>query len=434
MYKNQKGFTHPILLLMVIVVIAVVAFAGYRVMYSNKSKQSSLFASNSSANQPTSADAANSTDPLTKGKFLAGGPCSGSGSTALLHAPMDVKDLADIQPMGLMVGGHVTPVDHEYYAQIDPNAPVDTYPVYADGDGIITKVEYANDGTKIAWWATIAHSCTFLSNYNLITSLAPDIKAKVTAGSGDHWAASTDISVKAGQLIGYVGHQTLDYQVWDTTKTLKGFLHPIAYNNREPWKVNTVAPLDYFTAGVKAQILPKYLGNTDPRDGRIDYDVSGEAVGTWFLQGSNGYAGGNDQGNPNGYVGHLSLAYYYLDPTALVFSIGDYQGQPTQFAVKGSVDWTKITTASGLAKVELAQQSPTTSSGQPWMGQFAQNIKLMAGPTQGTALLQMTDKEIMKVEVFPGKTPAQVSGFDSSAKIYNRGQDAYLITSNNGSH
>lgn len=423
--KSQSGFAHPLFLLFFVAVIAIVCFAGYSVVHKSKQTKSS----GQQSHNITSADS-NSDDPVTKGKSLSGGYCSGMGSKPLTHAPMDMKDVDNIQPMGLMVGGHVTPVDHEYYSPMGGNSsPVDAYPVYADADGTLAVVEYANDGTKIAWWATIAHSCTFLSNYNLMTSLAPDIKAKVKAGSGNNWGDRPNIAVKSGQLIGYVGHQTLDYQVWDTTKTLKGFLHPIAYNAGEAWKVNTVAPLDYFTADVKNQILPKYIRTIEPRDGKIDYDVSGQAVGNWFLEGSNGYAGGDQPGAPNYWKGHLSLTYYYLDPSGLVFSIGDYKGQPTQFAVKG-VDWTKITPKSGVAKVELFQQNPVGSSGQFWTGTFDQGVKLKAGPTQATVLLQMTGTETMKVEVFPDKIPDQVNGFDNNAKTYNRGQDAHLVKSN----
>ncbi|HEV2403383.1 MAG TPA: hypothetical protein VGS08_04230 [Candidatus Saccharimonadales bacterium] len=432
MKQNQKGFSHLLLLVMLLAVIAIVGYTGYRVFSGNKN--------NSTSNMPTGAhqvnpEDANSTDPVTKGRFLTGGNCSGSGSRTLTHTLMDINNIDDIQPMGLMIGGHVTPVDHEYYwGPGGSNSPVDAYPVYADADGTISQVQYANDGQKIAWWVTIAHSCTFISNYNLLTSLAPTLKAKVTTGTGDHWEAVVNMPVKSGQLIGYVGHQSLDFQVWDTTKTLKGFLNPIAYNNREPWKINTVAPLDYFTSAVKSQILPKYLRTVAPLDGRIDYDVYGEAVGNWFLEGTNGYAGGNEQGNSNYYGGHLSLTYNYLDPSAEEFSIGNYQGQPTQFAVTGDVDWTKITSSSGLVKVGLAQPNLVTTSGQIWSGQFSQNIKLEAGPNEATALLQMTGAETMKVEVFPGKVPAQINNFDSSVQTYNRGQDAHLTTSNTATH
>ena len=181
---------------------------------------------------------------------------------------------------------------------------------------------------------------------------------------------------------------------------------------------------------LKPRYYRVYIRTAAPRDGRVDYDVDGQAVGTWFLEGTNGYAGGDNPGNPSYWGGHLSLVYDSLDPSALTLSIGDYQGQPTQFAVKGDTDWTKITPSSGLAKVELANRYWVTPAGDGWHGQFALNVKMTAQSTQATALIQMTGKQTMKVEVFPGKTPAQVSGFDSAAKTYNRGQDAHMIKSN----
>ena len=30
-------------------------------------------------------------------------------------SPIDLKEIAFIQPMGLMIGGHVTPIDHGYF-------------------------------------------------------------------------------------------------------------------------------------------------------------------------------------------------------------------------------------------------------------------------------------------------------------------------------
>lgn len=437
--RNQKGFAHFLLLLLILVVLSVMGFAAYKVAQRNRAKSYPVNYSapaNTSNSSRVGTESANSTDPIAKGKFLADGHCSGSGSKMLTHALMDPKNIDDIQPMGLMVGGHVTPVDHEYYTPAGgQNSPPDAYPVYADGNGIVAVIEYANDGTKTAWWLTVAHSCTFLSNYNLMTSLAPDIKAKITPGAGDHWRTNVNIPVKAGELIGYVGHQTLDFQVWDTTKTLQGLLYPIAYNNREPWKINTVSPLDYFTPAVKAQILPKYMRTAQPLDGKIDYDTSGEAVGNWFLKGSNGYAGGDDPGSPTSYTGHLALAYDYLDPAAMVFSIGDYQGQPKQFTVVDHpTDWQKITPASGMVEYRLAPYSYIKPDGSGWMGGFVQGLKVSPNQPMATALIQLVDKDDMEVEVFPGKTPGQVAGFDSGVKMYNRGQDAHLIQSSAATH
>ena len=372
---------------------------------------------------------ANSLNPVTKGKALSGGQCSGSGSTPLTHAPMNIQDIGVIEPMGNMSGPHVTPADHEGYIGADPHAPVNTYPVYADADGIIGKVAFTNDGTKDAWWVTIAHSCTFGTNYNLLTSIAPAIKAALPK-SWPKSMGNVHIPVKSGELIGYDAGYGIDFQVWNTQTTLTGFLNPIAYNNSEPWKVNIVQPLDYFTASVKSQILPLYIRTVAPLDGKIDNDVINEAVGNWFKVGSNGYAGtpgGNNAGIYSYSSSHLALAYNCIDPGSEVFSIGDYQGQPMQFSAIGNPDWTKITNGSGIAKIQLASFSLVMANGDLWDNQFSKGIRFVSGPPQATALIEVTGPEEMTVEVFPGKTPDQVSGFDSNAVRYDRGQHAHMI-------
>ncbi|MEO5841070.1 MAG: hypothetical protein ABIQ73_22020 [Acidimicrobiales bacterium] len=188
-----------------------------------------------------------------------------------------------------------------------------------------------------------------------------------------------------------------------------------------------MAPLDHFTDAVKAEVLTRYVRTAEPRDGKFDYDVAGQAVGTWFVVGSNGYAGGEtNDGKTEYWKMHLSLAYDYIDSAKLTLSIGDLGGQPTQFAILGDADWTKITAASGPVKVELAQRM-YTADGKQWSGQFSTNIVMSPGPAKGTALIEMTGAETMKVEVFLGKTPAQVTGFTAAAKTYDRGQDAHMI-------
>ena len=424
--KDENGF-HHILVLLVVVVIGFIGFVGYKVFSSrNHNKNSSIVSST------TNEGNANSLDPVTKGLALSNGQCSGTGTQPLTHAPMNPSDISSIESMGLMTGPHVTPVDHEYYYGADQNAPVDTYPVFADANGVITAVEYVNDGTKPAWWATISHSCTFMSNYNLMTSIAPAIKAALPKGWGPNSNGNVHIPVKSGALIGYVGHQSLDFQLWNTQTTLKGFLNPIAYNNAEPWKVNTAQPLEFFTASVKSQILPFYLRTVAPLDGKIDNDVINEAVGNWFKVGSNGYAGtpgGNNAGQYSYSSTHLALAYDNIDPGSEVFSIGNYQGQPMQFAAIGNPDWTKITNGSGITKVQLGSITRTAADGSIWTGQFVKGIKFKSGAPQATALIEVTGPEEMRVEVFPGKTPAQVSTFDSNAVSYDRGQSAHMIRS-----
>ena len=51
--------------------------------------------------------------------------------------------------------------------------------------------------------------------------------------------------IEAGQLLGYVGGQTLDFGVYDYEIVLPGFITPDLYNY-EYWKVHTVDPFEYF--------------------------------------------------------------------------------------------------------------------------------------------------------------------------------------------
>jgi hypothetical protein len=369
-----------------------------------------------------------SLDPVTKGKHMTYGQCDGQGTTTMSHAPMDPKDIGSIAPEGGYGGEHVTPIDHQYYYGVDLNSKPDAYPVYATMDGNLNAVGNIQ-GAKTSWNITLSHSCTFMIYYNLMTSLAPSITKQLPA----NWrqiSGNVKIPVKAGDIIGYVGGQSLDFQLLNTETTLKGLLYHNAYNFAEPAKINGVRPLDYFSADVKATILPKYLRIAEPRDGKYDYDVAGQAVGNWFKVGTNGYAGSDSNTVPNTSAGHLALAYDSFDPTALVLSIGTYQNaQPSVFVVSDkTTDWTKITPTSGLTKVELSVGSTQTPSGQVWGGGYvAGGLKYKPTTFAATALVQLTDKNHIKVELFPGKRPAEVTAFSAGAGMYDRGQDAHVV-------
>jgi len=374
-----------------------------------------------------------SLDPVQKGLASTGGMCTGTGSTKMVNPPMHVEDIGTIAPMGGYGGSHVTPIDHEYYYQADASKPKDSYGVYAVMDGRLTSLGSVGTPTSgTNWNVTLAYSCTFMTFYNLMTSMAPDIMSQVPSDWREKGGA-INVPVKAGQLIGYVGGQSLDFEVADTTFTNPKLLYHTAYNNREPFKINTVHPLDYFADDVKTQILPKYLRVAEPRDGDYAYDIDGEAVGSWFKVGTNGYAGGDKaDGTTNEVLGHLALAYDSFDPSALVLSTGNYQNQqPAIFVVNDkTTDWTKITPESGLIKVQLAQGSLQRQDGTIWTsGAVVGGLKYVPTNNAATALIQMTAKQEMKVELFPNKTPDQVTAFDANVVMYNRGQDAHMVKS-----
>jgi hypothetical protein len=431
---NQDGF-HVIEAVIILVVIGVVGLVGWRVISKDKDKQSNK--NQSAITQGSSANPA-STNPVERGKALSGGACKGEGSKKLGSLPMRTSQMSIVVPYGLLAGGHVTPVDHQYYwGKVQMGDP-DMYDVLASSDGKIVNIgyrdhtqnaDYSKSKTKGDYRVVISYSCTFFSYFDLATSLSSDIQSKLPKDweHGKNPVINTDIDVKQGQVVGKVGGQSLDYAVWDTTKFLKNFAVREAYDVAEPWKVVTVHPLDYYTDAVKAQVLPFYARTAEPRDGTIDQDVDSAFRGGWFKEGTYGYAGSaQPTGGGNYYKGHLAMVHDLYDDSAQMFSIGDYNGQPLQFMVKNPLkSFDKLNASDGVVKFELCQPTYVDENGRTWNVQApAKKVTAKtAANCPGTALVQMVEKRKLKVQVFPNKTPSQVSGF-TAAVTYTRGEDA----------
>ena len=184
---NQQGF-HHILIPLVILVIAGVGFAGYRVIqkHGSGSKTSTILASNASSDDKA----------VSAGKSLSNNKCSGTGDATFTHLPMNADDFAILIPYGLMVGGHVTPIDHQYFSPTVFHSAKDTYPVYAMADSQITNIEVhpPENGSNGRIRMVFTVTCTFFYYYDLVTSVEPGIDS-----------SHLPIKVKAGQLIGHIG-------------------------------------------------------------------------------------------------------------------------------------------------------------------------------------------------------------------------------------
>jgi len=350
------------------------------------------------------------------GKKLSNNMCTGTGSKELTQLPMNQDDFAMILPYGLMIGGHVTPIDHQYFSPTVFNSPRDTYPVYAMADAKITEITpRTNDrGTEYRFVFTI--SCTFFYYYDLVTSLAPDIQVYYDK-------RQFGFEVKAGDLVGKIGGQTLDFAVWDTTKPLKNFINPETYEG-EPWKIYTADPLEYYPADVKAKALAKYVRTQKPLSGRIDYDVDGKLQGNWFETGTKGYAGATGTtGGSSYWAGHLSIVPEYIDNSAIIVSFGNWNdGEAKQFAAKNPTDPTTVGAESGPVKYELYEYRYIKSDGSFWDSlTLYQDAKVKLNSTMaGCVMFQLTSARALKVEQFPGKTCGSVSAFTNSAKTYER--------------
>ena len=368
----------------------------------------------------------NLSDADQAGMSLSANHCTGTDKPKLTHLPMDPADFSLILPYGLMAGGHVTPVDHQYFSPTVFDSKPSTYNVYAMADSRLVALstrQHQGQGqnknlTVTDYRLVFSVSCRLFYYYDLVNSLAPGLEEQFNDPSN-----SAGVEVKSGQLIGKIGGQTLDFAVWDTDKRLTGFIVPEHYAS-ESWKLFTADPLDYYADDIKAAALAKYARSVEPRSGKIDYDVDGKLIGNWFQKGTNGYGGARGEGNGNYWTGHLSFSPYFLDPNGFLISIGNWPDEAKQFAVQDNTpNPANVDAGSGLVKYNLVEYRDYKANGTQWDYLSIPNSAItlhQLSAIQGCILVQMTATRELKAEVFKGKKCSQVSDFSSAALTYER--------------
>jgi hypothetical protein len=373
--------------------------------------------------------------PLSKaeqeGKKYANGACSGTEIKKLTHVPIDAADITNILPYGGVVGAHIMPISHGYIWPGKQTDPRDKYNVYAMADSTIFSISSRSinvDSGKpkqAEYQLHFSVSCVEFYYFDLVTSLTPELQKYLdehpSQQSGGN-SVSVKIPVKAGQLLGKIGAQTLDYAVWDFNKTLTGYVVPAHYQEDFP-RIHLVSPFNYMTDEVKQALLPKAVRSVEPVEGKVDYDIDGKLIGGWFQDGTGGYGGGS-RGHERYWEGHLSIAPGELDPTLMLISIGTYSsGKEAQFAIpRTAADPKTVGVETGLVKYDLHQIDYTLANGGQW-DRFSPVKGLKGktnGPSQGCALFQLTEARKLKAQFTPGKPCAGVAGFTSTAKIYGR--------------
>ncbi|MEQ1854239.1 MAG: hypothetical protein ABMA01_21925, partial [Chthoniobacteraceae bacterium] len=376
--------------------------------------------------RPAGAASARSDTVTDWGAHWSQGRAIGKGPVRFTHSPMRLEDVKSIVPYGLMVGGHVCPIDHGYFfpKQLEPGQP--HFDVMAPADGFIVMLGHRTQLTGSSergreyddYALTIEHSGTFYTQYDLLTSLDKSVLDQLDESVRERFArkqmgpsVQTRIAVKAGQVIGKVGGRSLDFGVVNTEAKLAGFLTPQLYGHYA-WRVHIVDPFDFFDEPLKSKLLALNVRKVKPFFGRIDYDVDGRLIGNWFVEGSGGYPG--DRRDPRGYwMGHLAFAPHHIDPARIVVSIGDYGGKPAQYWVKGNApDPAQIGEKDGVVKYELIW-GQLGSSGDRQVRQDADEV-------QGTVLAQVLSGRKLKFEAFPNQTAAQNTGFTANARVYER--------------
>jgi hypothetical protein len=267
----------------------------------------------------------------------------------------------------------------------------------------------------------IMHSCQYYSIFIHVHKLDPAITS-VVGKLDPNTSKKVSIELKAGDKVGKIGGSAFDWTLVDTKTTLTGFISPALYTG-ESWKINSIDPLSVYTGTLKTKLQSLSLRSSEPYGGKIDFDKKGALIGNWFRTGSGGYSSNNKDNGGRYWDGHLSIAPDHIDPSFTIASIGNWQDKAAQFAVKGKIDPSTLTQASGPQKLELLPLRYLLPSGQQWTGNeaFVKGITVsQSGTTSGTLLVEVQEGEKLKVEKFIGKSPSSVTGFTAAAQTYER--------------
>lgn len=354
--------------------------------------------------------------------------CDSKTKATFTHAPLALDKMGYIIPLGQMADGHVTPTDHVYVAPNNPDAADNTFDVVMPADGKVVDIgrmpaQYIGDkaGQQTAsddFRMTVAHGCQYYSIFIHLHKLSDKLAAAIgelPAGQ----SKQVNVDLKAGELLAHIGGTSFDWTLVDTEKKLTGFISPELYQG-ESWKIHTISPFDVYTGDLKSKLEAKSLRTVAPLAGKIDYDVPGKLIGNWFKENTNGYAGASQD---RYYDGHLAIAPHHIDPNVTIYSTGNWSGKAAQYAIKGTFKAEDISASSGITKIELTQATSfKLPGGGTYNGRNSQKGMTLdtTGSSVGTVLLQVMENEKLKVEQFPGKTPAQVSAFTSDALMYER--------------
>ncbi len=350
--------------------------------------------------------------------------CVGKGPVTFTSPPMKIENIGMIEPIGLMIGGHVTPIDHGYYTantwlpgegREDISKFVD---IIAPASGIVTSVqsmpsEYSSSSIG-DYRIVIHHTCTFYTIYIHVNQLSEKLQSVADTGK--------TVQVEAGEVIGRA--PGFDFSVHNDEITLPGFIVAEHYD-AESWKIHTADMFGHFLEPIRAQLLDKNVRQKEPRGGKIDYDIDGRLVGNWFEENTNGYFGKEEYQRSIGYWStHLAFAYDGLEPSLIIVSMGDFEGEAQQYAVKGNKpDPKEVSAQTGLVKYELVPWQYLTENGREWDRRSFAKItgsKRFDDQVGGVVLVQMLEERKIRFESFPGKIASQVSGFTSNSKIYER--------------
>ena len=362
--------------------------------------------------------------------------------------PLD--KIAPTVPYGAMIGGHVTPIDHEYlgvqslFKALASRTESDYASVTAPADGTI--IELSTLGSPTSNRVVIDHGCNVVSVY-MVLNRPSGVLASYAAELASKGSVSVNVPIKAGQEFGQQRDNALDFNVFDGTSWLSGFANPFSYTSQDQTKPYTANPLPFFSAEIRAAYEAQLQRATGNRIGKIDYDVIGAASGNWFLDGTIGYSGnlittyqnatslisGGVVAGKNDYSwSHLAIAPEPVDISKWIFSTGWWtnpDGDATQVMFnisQGQLAPDKLTSAAGLVSYQLVTfvandppGSPVPEAGSTFP--HAVGYTVGAGMVRGVVGLQVNADGTLSVEINTSMTSAsQFTAFTAAKRTYHR--------------
>ena len=332
------------------------------------------------------------------------------------HLPTDLSKMESYGAIGQM---RVIPKSHGGFIQSQIFFDNPDIPVYAMSDGIIYNIRYEGLGTynpltspniigqNYPDYALEIHlTKTAKMHYGHVSELAPDIleaagELQFGRGTQNH----VNISIKAGQVIAYIGrHGGFDIGLTDT-KRQAYFANPSRYT---PDYMGSIPFTDFLTPVLREKVWEINPRTVEPRGGKIAYDVEGTLSGNWFLLGATEITEWSKQlvfGYHELYGDRITI----VDASPLSDGDGKINNNIDSYIwwVKDNVpDPATIKVNSGKVKFEVAAW---------WNYVYSEE-----GPSDGTVMIELMANSHLKYQFFEDKLPEEVEDFSSTVRIYER--------------
>lgn len=326
---------------------------------------------------------------MSLGVAAAAGEAAFTLAPVFTVAPLEIRDVREIIPLGNLNPrhGHVFPTDHIYF---DYGGQAGL-PVRAPVAGAVFAVLDQSVGDLKLEIRVNEHLCYYLAHLVL--------EPGIVNGS----------RVSTGQVVGRTsGRSHLDLGAYDDRVRLSGFSNPARYPAST---LHAVAPLALFAEPVRSPLYARVRRDGPDRDGRIDFDRPGRLVGNWFHESLAGNE--SSRGTPETWSKQLAFVYDVRIPVEVRIAIGGTVAPAGTYALPAGVpDPTTVSADSGLVKYVLLgplEDRPRTGNGR--VGRESEPNLMLA---------QVLPDGRLMVQCFPGKTPADVTGFTDAACIYER--------------